>query len=206
MKDCLLPNSASWCLKFALSCNAMKLSRYIMWFFLEFERFLCTIVTYIDQNYVDTYDNGYPQQQLLLQQQEKESQEEGSVQIKQCENCGDKCDLTSGDIEIITSCLNIEGSRNEELTRDHEVIMEGAYELLDEKNASLEELRRAFHVFDRDEDGFISALELWSVLRKLGFKEGMKFEDCETMICAFDLDGDGMISFHEFKHMMENAS
>ncbi|KAG0450986.1 hypothetical protein HPP92_026457 [Vanilla planifolia] len=59
--------------------------------------------------------------------------------------------------------------------------------------------------FDRNEDGFITAEEVWNVMRRLGFEEGRRLEDCERMIRAFDEDGDGKISFLEFRRMMENA-
>ncbi|KAL6839050.1 hypothetical protein ACP4OV_031104 [Aristida adscensionis] len=72
--------------------------------------------------------------------------------------------------------------------------------------ASERELEEAFQVFDRGEDGFICAAELWCVMRRLGFAEGARLEDCARMIRAFDGDGDGRISFPEFKKMMENAA
>uniref|UniRef100_A0A0D3FQK3 EF-hand domain-containing protein n=1 Tax=Oryza barthii TaxID=65489 RepID=A0A0D3FQK3_9ORYZ len=67
-------------------------------------------------------------------------------------------------------------------------------------------LREAFRVFDRDGDGFVSAAELRSVLRRLGMEEGARHGDCVRMIAAHDGDGDGRISFQEFRAMMENAA
>lgn len=78
-------------------------------------------------------------------------------------------------------------------------------ELLDRKMASEDELKDAFYVFDRNEDGFICASELWSVMRRLGFKEGQRYEDCMRMIHTFDEDRDGRISYLEFRRMMEDA-
>ncbi|EEE66822.1 calmodulin-1 [Oryza sativa Japonica Group] len=78
-------------------------------------------------------------------------------------------------------------------------------ELLDRKMASEGELKDAFYVFDRNEDGFICASELWSVMRRLGFKEGQRYEDCMRMIHTFDEDRDGRISYLEFRRMMEDA-
>ncbi|XP_066398850.1 uncharacterized protein [Miscanthus floridulus] len=73
-------------------------------------------------------------------------------------------------------------------------------------SASERELEEAFHVFDRGEDGFICAAELWAVMRRLGFPEGARYEDCQRMIGVFDDDGDGRVSFPEFRRMMENAA
>ncbi|TVU44439.1 hypothetical protein EJB05_03881, partial [Eragrostis curvula] len=78
-------------------------------------------------------------------------------------------------------------------------------ELTEGKVAGEAELREAFYVFDRDEDGFVTPDELWSVMRRLGMPEGARREDCRRMIDAHDGDGDGRISFHEFRAMMENA-
>ncbi|XP_037473136.1 calmodulin-like protein 3 [Triticum dicoccoides] len=108
--------------------------------------------------------------------------------------------LTSGDIEIVTTRLG--------LTRWRYQGCEGINvvdELMDGKHASEGELEEAFYVFDRDEDGFICAGELWNVMRRLGWKEGAMYEDCVRMIHPFDEDGDGKISFIEFRRMMENA-
>ncbi|OVA13729.1 EF-hand domain [Macleaya cordata] len=69
-----------------------------------------------------------------------------------------------------------------------------------------EELRDAFDVFDGDKDGLISVEELGTVLKSLGLKQGMRIEECKEMIRKVDLDGDGMVSFDEFKLMMKSGS
>ncbi|XP_008797387.1 calmodulin-like protein 7 [Phoenix dactylifera] len=84
-------------------------------------------------------------------------------------------------------------------------LMDEAYILLEEKEATLEELEEAFAVFDEDGDGFISDKELRSVMQKLGFEEGKELEDCKKMLRAYDEDGDGKINFKEFKKMLEFA-
>uniref|UniRef100_J3MJH9 EF-hand domain-containing protein n=1 Tax=Oryza brachyantha TaxID=4533 RepID=J3MJH9_ORYBR len=78
-------------------------------------------------------------------------------------------------------------------------------ELLDRKTASEGELKEAFCVFDGNEDGFVCAVELWSVMRRLGFKEGRRYEDCMRMSHIFDEDRDGRISYLEFRRMMEGC-
>uniref|UniRef100_A0A0E0MPD5 EF-hand domain-containing protein n=1 Tax=Oryza punctata TaxID=4537 RepID=A0A0E0MPD5_ORYPU len=63
-----------------------------------------------------------------------------------------------------------------------------------------EELREAFKVFDKDQDGLISAAELRHVMISLG--EKLTDEEVEQMIREADLDGDGQVNFDEFVRMM----
>ncbi|KAL6613808.1 hypothetical protein ACP70R_036078 [Stipagrostis hirtigluma subsp. patula] len=63
-----------------------------------------------------------------------------------------------------------------------------------------EDLRHAFRVFDADGNGTISAAELARVLRGLG--ESASVSQCRRMIEGVDQNGDGLISFEEFKVMM----
>uniref|UniRef100_A0ACD5WPG0 Uncharacterized protein n=1 Tax=Avena sativa TaxID=4498 RepID=A0ACD5WPG0_AVESA len=63
-----------------------------------------------------------------------------------------------------------------------------------------EDLRHAFKVFDADGSGAISATELARVLRGLGEKATVS--QCCRMIEGVDKNGDGVISFDEFRGMM----
>lgn len=62
------------------------------------------------------------------------------------------------------------------------------------------DLRDAFDMYDQDKDGLISASELHRVLKNLG--DRCTLEDCSRMIRSVDSDGDGCVSFQEFKEMM----
>lgn len=64
----------------------------------------------------------------------------------------------------------------------------------------MENLREAFSVYDIDGNGSITAEELHEVLQSLG--EECSIGECRKMISGVDSDGDGMISFDEFKVMM----
>ncbi|XP_039032560.1 calmodulin-2/4-like [Hibiscus syriacus] len=64
------------------------------------------------------------------------------------------------------------------------------------KENVIDELQEAFKVFDRDQDGFISANELRQVMMNLG--ERLTMEEAEQMIREADLDGDGLVSYEEF--------
>ncbi|KAL3824246.1 hypothetical protein ACJIZ3_020275 [Penstemon smallii] len=68
----------------------------------------------------------------------------------------------------------------------------------------LENLKDAFQVFDIDKNGSISAEELQDVLNSLG--EECTLAECRKMISGVDSDGNGAISFDEFKVMMTMGS
>ncbi|KAF0897450.1 hypothetical protein E2562_037349 [Oryza meyeriana var. granulata] len=114
-----------------------------------------------------------------------------------------KPDLTHGDVALVISTLglHVNGEDNECSLEEDEALV-----LLEEKQASWEELEEAFCVFDGDGDGFISPVELQTVMRRLGLQqEDTSHEECERMLKVFDKDGDGMINFDEFKVMMQGA-
>ncbi|XP_020252074.1 putative calcium-binding protein CML19 [Asparagus officinalis] len=69
----------------------------------------------------------------------------------------------------------------------------------DEEN-NVEVLREAFRMFEMEGKGYITADSLKIVLSKFGSEKDT--EECRAMICKFDLDGDGVLSFDEFKNMM----
>ncbi|XP_022884912.1 calcium-binding allergen Ole e 8 [Olea europaea var. sylvestris] len=66
------------------------------------------------------------------------------------------------------------------------------------------ELKEAFELYDQDHNGLISSVELHKILTRLG--ERYAEHDCVEMIKSVDSDGDGYVSFEEFKKMMTNKS
>ncbi|KMT15741.1 hypothetical protein BVRB_3g057190 [Beta vulgaris subsp. vulgaris] len=75
----------------------------------------------------------------------------------------------------------------------------------EDEQSDEEDMKEAFNVFDKNGDGFISVDELRSVLGSLGLNQGRNLEDCKLMIMKVDVDGDGMVSFKEFKKMMKQG-
>uniref|UniRef100_A0A6B2E5I9 Putative calmodulin-like isoform x3 n=2 Tax=Phlebotominae TaxID=7198 RepID=A0A6B2E5I9_9DIPT len=59
-----------------------------------------------------------------------------------------------------------------------------------------DELREAFRVFDKNNDGLISSSELRHVMTNLG--EKLSQEEVDDMIKEADMDGDGMVNYNEF--------
>ncbi|CAD5116918.1 DgyrCDS5759 [Dimorphilus gyrociliatus] len=66
-----------------------------------------------------------------------------------------------------------------------------------------QEIRDAFKVFDRDNDGYIEAKELRQVMRELG--EDFTEEQIRKMMSVADKDGDNRINFEEFARIMRFA-
>ena len=56
-----------------------------------------------------------------------------------------------------------------------------------------EELKRAFKVFDRNNDGYITPKELYKVLTMMG--EKMTMEEANEMIKEADVTGNGKIDY-----------
>ncbi|KAK2994805.1 hypothetical protein RJ640_021037 [Escallonia rubra] len=64
-----------------------------------------------------------------------------------------------------------------------------------------DDLRRAFEMFEVDKGcGCITPKGVQQVLNRLG--DSKSYQECEAMIRVFDLDGNGVLDFHEFHKMM----
>nr|CBX25478.1 hypothetical_protein [Oryza glaberrima] len=109
-----------------------------------------------------------------------------------------RTELTHGDVAVVMAALGLSFNAEGNEVEDEALV------LLEEKQASWEELEEAFSVFDGDGDGFISPLELQNVMRRLGLQHDAGHEECERMLKVFDRDGDG-INFDEFKVMMQGV-
>ncbi|KAL5543939.1 hypothetical protein UlMin_007724 [Ulmus minor] len=66
----------------------------------------------------------------------------------------------------------------------------------------IKDLREAFGMYiDVEGSGFITPKSLKRMLSRLG--ESKSVDECKVMINRFDLNGDGVLSFDEFRVMME---
>ena len=68
----------------------------------------------------------------------------------------------------------------------------------------MNEMESAFHVFDIDRDGFISAHELYRVLSGLG-DDPVTLEECRYMIKSVNNSGDERVDFADFQRMMSDG-
>lgn len=66
-----------------------------------------------------------------------------------------------------------------------------------------QEMREAFRVFDKDNNGYISADELRYVMTNLG--EKLTDQEVAEMIREADMNGDGMVDYNEFIKLLCNT-
>jgi calcium-binding protein CML len=69
-----------------------------------------------------------------------------------------------------------------------------------EEEEKVNDLREAFKMYEMDGCGSITPKSLRRMLSRLG--ESKSIDECTTMIAQFDLNGDGVLNFDEFRTMM----
>ncbi|KAG6475802.1 hypothetical protein ZIOFF_065031 [Zingiber officinale] len=132
--------------------------------------------------------------------EDQKQQQQQQLQEPPVQNAASVEGLRRGDLELILSRMGLGPSEEDE--------EEDLYELLPnlfaEEEPSLEELRQAFFVFDKNDDGFIDAGELRRVLSELGVRDQrLDLDACERMIRVHDRNRDGVMDFGEFLRFME---
>ncbi|KAK1415828.1 hypothetical protein QVD17_31616 [Tagetes erecta] len=70
----------------------------------------------------------------------------------------------------------------------------------DKEDEKLEDLKKAFRMYEMDGSDCITPRSLNRMLSRLG--ESTSVDECVGMISKFDLNGDGVLSFDEFRAMM----
>ncbi|OMP02260.1 Calcium-binding EF-hand [Corchorus olitorius] len=66
------------------------------------------------------------------------------------------------------------------------------------------QLLEVFQSFDRDGNGFITAAELAGSMAKMGHP--LTYPELTDMMKLADTNGDGVLSFHEFAHIMAKSA
>ncbi|KAG4180268.1 hypothetical protein ERO13_A10G155722v2 [Gossypium hirsutum] len=82
--------------------------------------------------------------------------------------------------------------------------LEDVIELMEgggEEEEKMKDLREAFEMYDGEGIGFITPQGLNKMLTKLG--ESKSIDECMVMIKHFDINGDGVITYDDFRVMMQ---
>ncbi|KAF5793687.1 putative serine/threonine-protein phosphatase with EF-hands [Helianthus annuus] len=89
----------------------------------------------------------------------------------------------------------------ESVQSDGELRFDDFYSLVEsEEDEKIEDLRKAFRMYETDGSDCITPMSLNRMLSRLG--ESRSVDECVGMIRQFDLNGDGVLNFDEFKAMM----
>ena len=67
-----------------------------------------------------------------------------------------------------------------------------------------DDIREAFKIFDKDNNGFISCAELHHVMTNLG--EKLTLEEAQEILEEADTDGDGLINFEGNVERLQNVN
>ncbi|XP_024975258.1 calcium-binding protein CML38-like [Cynara cardunculus var. scolymus] len=134
------------------------------------------------------------QQQYIRVFRHLDKNGDGKISPSELQICiGD--DLSLEEAEMAAAMMDSDGDGLLSL-EDLVNVVEGANE--EEK---VNDLKMAFKMYEETEgSGCITPKSLRRMLRKLG--ESRSFDDCKLMIAKFDVNGDGVLSFEEFREMM----
>ncbi|KAL8117153.1 hypothetical protein AgCh_015165 [Apium graveolens] len=117
----------------------------------------------------------------------------------------DRRSLCTEDTEIVFERLGIFWHPYEDINLNKRFVEDYFSSLFEENEPSLDEVKKAFDVYDLNSDGYIDTLELQTVLCALGLNDISQTESCKQMIKEFDENRDGKIDFREFVKLMENS-
>merc|ERR1719154_594741 len=73
-------------------------------------------------------------------------------------------------------------------------------QMMANRSSDSEKIQKVFRGFDKNDDGFITSIELAKVMSDLG--ERLSEEEVEEMMRWADKDGDGKVGFQEFAALM----
>ncbi|KAL0480098.1 calcium-binding protein CML28 [Acrasis kona] len=99
---------------------------------------------------------------------------------------------------------NIGPNEVRSLLRDPNFTLEKLCQILDKTPLTNDDcLREAFKVFDPDDTGFVDLDHLAAIMTQMGYNHTITADDVRVLLVTADKDGDGMISFEDFKNMTE---
>jgi calcium-binding protein CML len=118
-----------------------------------------------------------------------------AVELRFCMKAALREDISAEDAEDLVASADTDGDG---LLNQEEFLKLVQVEMEEER---CRELKEAFRLYEMKGEGCITPLSLKRMLSKLG--EHQDVVECQAMICRFDLNRDGVLTFDEFKTMMD---
>ncbi|KFO36719.1 parvalbumin alpha [Fukomys damarensis] len=80
------------------------------------------------------------------------------------------------------------------------------FQMVGLKNKSPEDVKKVFHILDKDKSGFIEEEELGSILKGFAVNaRDLSSAETKTLMAAGDKDGDGKIGADEFSSLVAES-
>ncbi|XP_062206299.1 putative calcium-binding protein CML19 [Phragmites australis] len=109
-------------------------------------------------------------------------------------------DLSPEDAAALVSSVDTDGDG---MLNEEEFLKRVDVDSMDDKEEErCGGLEEAFGMYEMKGEGCITLLSLKRMLSKLAAHQDV--DECQAMICRFDLNGDGVLSFDELKTMMHH--
>ncbi|KAF7026095.1 hypothetical protein CFC21_038229 [Triticum aestivum] len=121
-----------------------------------------------------------------------------AAELRQCMKAALGEDVSVEDAEALVASADADGDR---LLNEEEFLKLLARPETEAEEERCRGLREAFAMYEVKGEGCITPASLMRMLARLGSEQGI--EECRAMIRSFDLNGDGVVCFDEFKVMMD---
>ena len=121
----------------------------------------------------------------------------GTIELHELQQVMRKLGQNPSEAELIEMISTVDDNGDNEIDFNEFLILMKSR--IGEKDPE-KELRDAFRVFDTDNSGSIDKKELKRLMKKLG--QALSEAELDAMMDEVDTNGDGEISFEEFKELM----